>query len=284
MRTMHGWQDGARWAAPRCRERCAGGVWLTMVVSAAAAAVAAGCQGRQPETLRLGYEALNNRDFDRALQLADEEIRRSPTGPDAAGAYYLRGRALEQRAATTPEESARRWAMARAAYTQALALDPAPRLRAYIRASLGNVAFFQDDYATAAEMFRMAYSELDNDDSRAWALYRAGMSFQRLGRFDDADRFFDAVIRRYPGTLQARRAEENRGARSFFVRLATYNDAVRVEAAAAELRRAGFTGISTMRDSRGLFILRIGPYATYTNARDARLQVLGRFPDAMIMP
>lgn len=262
------------------------GVCWAMVACLAVgtAAGTVGCQPRQPETLRLGYEALNNRDFDRALQLADEEIRRSPTGPDAAGAYYLRGRALEQRAATTPEESARRWAMARAAYTQALALDPSPRLRAYIRASLGNVAFFQDDYATAAEMFRMAYGELDNDDSRAWALYRAGLSYQRLGRFDDADRFFTEVMRRYPGTLQARRAEENRGARAFFVRLATFHDAPRVEAAAAELRRQGFTGISTIRDSRGLFILRIGPYATYANARDARLQLQSRFPDALIMP
>lgn len=243
-----------------------------------------GCQQNQPETLRLGYVALNNRDFDRALELADEQIRRSPTGPDAAGAYYLRGRALEQRAANTPEESARRWALARAAYTQALALDPKPQLRAYSRASLGNVAFFQDDYATSAEMFRLAYGELDNDDSRAWALYRAGLSYQRLGRFEDADRFFTEVIRRYPGGIQARRAEENRGARAFFIRLATFNDAPRAEAAAADLRRQGFTGISTLRDARGLFILRVGPYATYPNARDARLLVLSRFPDALIMP
>jgi tetratricopeptide (TPR) repeat protein len=258
--------------------------YRSIVLGVAVLALAAGCQPSRPPALVDGYAALKASQFDRALTLADQQIAKTPSGPSAAEAFYLRGRALEQRPASTASESASRWAQARTAYQQCLAQSPPPQLRAYALASLGNVAFFQDDYATAAESFRQAYSNLDSSDSRAWALYRAGLSYQRLGRFADADRFFDEVVRRYPNTLQARRASENRGQRAFFIRLASFSSESRANQAAADLRRQGFSGISIVRDSRGTFLVRVGPYSSYNAAQSGRLQALSRFPDALIMP
>jgi tetratricopeptide (TPR) repeat protein len=255
---------------------------LKFVASLAAAALVAGCV-QDDARLRQGYDALQNRQFDRALQLADQQIQSKPNGPGSAEAYYLRGRALEERSAGSAGESASNLAAARAAYEQALSRSPAPQLETYIKASLGNVAFFQDDYAKAADMFKQSSPGL-SDVSRAWTLYRAGLSYQRLGQFEEADKYFDDTIRRYPGTLQAQRAAEVRGQRAFYVRLGTYGTMSAGDAAANELRRQGFRGISTFRDTKGLYVVRLGPYPSYIAARDARLQVVGRFKDALIMP
>ena len=254
------------------------------IVVVALVALVAGCQPMQSDNLRNGYAALQDQNYDSALALAAQELRASPNGPAAAEAYYLRGRALEQRPAATPADSARKWAAARTAYEQALAFKPAPLLQAYIRASLGNVAFFQDDYATSAESFRLAYADLNTDDARAWALYRAALSYQRLGQFNTADNFFAETAKRYPGTLQAQRAAENRGARAFHIRLSAFSDEPRANSAADALRRQGFSGISILRDARGKYIVRLGPYASHPAAQSARRQLQQRFSDALIMP
>lgn len=243
-----------------------------------------GCAAPGDASLKQGYEALRGGQYGRALSLADGEIRRSPTGPRAAEAHYLRGRALEQAPTRSASESAANLGAARAAYAQTLALRPGTQLRAFARASLGNVAYFQDDYVTAEEMFRLAYGELDDRSSRAWSLYRRGLSLQRLGRFTAADEVFAEVRQKFPGTLQAQRAGEVAGAKAFYIRLGAFRDERGAEAESTQLRRQGFRGIGTFRDPRGLWLVRLGPYATYVQARDARSQLLGRYADAMVMP
>lgn len=255
---------------------------LTMLLAMVFAVV--GCVPKEDRSLRQGYDALAAQDFPRALSLADQQLRESPTGPGAAEAYYLRGRALEQMPTPSRAQSMANLAAARTAYEQALARNPSRTLRTYTRASLGNVAFFQDDYATAANAFSLAYTDLEDANSRAWALYRTGLSLQRLGRFEDADRTFAEVRRRYPDTTQARRAAEVAGARAFHLRIATYSTPGAAERATADLRRQGFRGIDTIRVASGSLVLRIGPYPTYTSARAAQAQLASRFPDAMIMP
>lgn len=275
-RVKRGIRGGQGW------RECAGlgqmGIFLFSIT------VATGCQAPNDAALRQGFISLSNNDTTRALHFADAQLRETPTGREAAEAWYLRGRALEQWPARNETEQRANLANARAAYERALAFEPPMKLRAYARASLGNVAFFQEDFAKAAEMFTLAAGELDTPDAQAWAEYRAGLSLQRLGQFEQADGWFDGVAKRYPGTLQARRATENRGARAFHLRIGTYNSESAADRAADGLRREGFRGLSVTRDLRGMYILRVGPYATYSAARQAERQVAGRFPDAMVMP
>lgn len=248
------------------------------------AAMLSGCASVDDTAVRQGYAALSRNDPNQALSLSSAQLRKTPTGPAAAEAYYLRGRALELSPARSPAESATNLAAARAAYTQTLAMNPSRQLKAYTEASLGNVAYFQDDYAAAASGFRAAYDDLDTDDAKAWTLYRTAMSYQRLGQFSAADHYFAETQRLYPNTLQAKRSAENTGARAFYLRLGAYNSHLKAEAGAAGLRKQGFRGISIFQDSRGLYLLRVGPYQTYTAARDAKLTVANRYPDALIMP
>lgn len=265
--------------------------WYRSSLATAAACIVVvlagtGCQSDRSDTLRQGFAALSERPPNPtfALGAAEKQYRETPTGPLAAEALYLRGRAYEVYPARNATEGAAYLAAARTAYQQALANRPSPGLRAYIQASLGNVAFFQEDFTTSFTSFRSAYGDLDTEDSRAWALYRMGVCLQRLGQFTDADRIFTDVQSRYPNTLQARRAGENKGFTAFYVRLGAYSSPIYAESASTGLRRQGFRGLSVYQDPRGLYLLRLGPYATYAQARAAQRQLARTHPDALIMP
>jgi tetratricopeptide (TPR) repeat protein len=196
---------------------------------------------------------------------------------------YLRGRALTDRVSANEAESKANLQAARVAYVQALQLDPRQPLDAYIRTSLANVAYFQDDYQTAMQQWTAAYERLENKDLKAWVLYKIGRSLQRLGRFDQADRTFATVQQQYPGSSPAQLSREVQGQRQFFVQLATFNSASSAERAAGTLRRQGVTPILNANAS-SQHVLRIGPYATFEQARSMRGRFAAEYPDALISP
>jgi cell division septation protein DedD len=106
---------------------------------------------------------------------------------------------------------------------------------------------------------------------------------QRLGRFDDADRTFADVAREYPNTLPAQRAAEHRGARSFYVQLATYTSPAGADRAVAEARTLGVTA-QRVADAKGRTVLRAGPFNSYAEAKSTKSRVASKYPDALILP
>ena len=184
------------------------GVWRCVILLGAAL-LGAGCAGdNRMDGLKSGYAALESQQYDQAISEADAFLAQTPAGAGSAEALYLRGRAFEQRTAASPHEAAANLQNARAAYVEALRSNPSPKLGAYIHTSVANVAYFQDDYATALNEWAYAYEKLDDEEVRAWVLYRIALCHQRMGRFGDADRVFAVVERTFPGTLPAQRAKE----------------------------------------------------------------------------
>ena len=249
---------------------------------------APGGGGATGATLNQGYAALEARQYDQAMAAADAFLRATPAGPGSAEAMYLRGRALEQRVtdpAARPGADEARTSLqsARLAYINALKLSPSPQLEAYTRASLANVAYFQDDYATALQQWSAAYNGLDQPDVKAWALYRIGLSQQRLGQFEAADRSFAAVRQQFPASEPARRAEGKQGARGFVVQLATFNNPNNAERAVAALRRQGVLPNRTA-DAQGRSQVRVGPVQTYAQAMDLKRRFAAEYPEALIIP
>jgi TolA-binding protein len=214
-----------------------------------------------------GYAALEQKDYNAAIAKADAFLAKTPHGPGSAEALYLKGRGLEGKntAGVTEAQAKANLQAARTAYIQALELNPPRPLQSYIRASLGNVAYFQDDYPTAAAQCLAAADGLDDPTVKAWALYRAALSQQRLGQFAQADQTFARVQRQFPGTEPARRSQEHRGARAFYVQLATFASAAGALEAAAELHRRGVTA-TPAPGPQGHSILRAGPNASYPQA------------------
>lgn len=230
-----------------------------------------------------GYQALEQQQFDSALTSADDYLQKSPHGPDSAEALYLRGRALADRVAANPDQSKTNLQSARVAFVQALALNPRQPLDSYIRTSLANIAYFQDDYQTATQQWTAAYERLQNKDLKAWVLYKIGRSLQRLGRFDQADRTFEAVQRQYPNSPPAQLAREAQGERQFYVQLATFNSSSSAQRAADAVRRMGITPLLTANAS-SQHVLRIGPFVSYEQARSMRSRFAAQYPDALINP
>ena len=232
-----------------------------------------------------GYQALESQQYNEAIAKADEFLAGTPAGPGSAEALYLKGRSFEGKnaAGVTADEAKQNLQSARVAYIQALERNPKDPLAAYIHASLGNVAYFQDDYQSAIGQLNAAYDKLDNNDVKAWALYRVGLCQQRLGQFKQADETFASVMQFHPNTVPADRARDHRGARSFWVQLATFASAPNADRAVAELKRDGVAA-SRSSDPQGRALLRVGPLASYSQALYIKQRFAEKYPDAMILP
>jgi tetratricopeptide (TPR) repeat protein len=245
-----------------------------------------GASGTTPVTgaLRRADTALAARDYAGTIAAAEEQLAAVGNTPRSrAQALYYKGRAVEGRPKASPAESTADLAQARSLYEQALAAGAVESDEAVIRASLANVAYFQDDFTTARGNWMAAQKLLPDQDSRGWALYRIGLCEQRLGRFAEADRTFEQVQRNYPGTEQARRAKEHQGATSFRVQIATFTKPETADRLVAELKGKGLTGVK-QTDTQGRTVVLLTGYATYPAAKAAREQVAGDYPDAIVLP
>jgi outer membrane protein assembly factor BamD (BamD/ComL family) len=239
------------------------------------------------QTLNEGYVALEQRQYDQAAAKADAFLDGTPSGPGSAEAMYLKGRAMEQSvtdAAARPTEQQARTALqaARVAYINTLKLNPSPQLEAYTRASLGNVAYFQDDYQTALTQWSAAFPKLDSPELKAWSLYRVGLCQQRLGQFDAADKTFASVQQQFAGTEPGRRAQQKAGARGFYVQLATFRNSSNADRAVASLRKQGI--VPSRVTEQGMQQIRLGPAKTYAEAKQLKKRFAGEYPEAIIIP
>jgi tetratricopeptide (TPR) repeat protein len=262
-------------------------IHAVIVVAAAASllALAAGCSSNKAakNDLAAGYQSLEQKRYDQAIQQADAFLVKDPNGPGSAEALYLRGRAFEQKVAANPHESKTNLQSARSSYIEALNRRPPDRLEWTIRTSLGNVAYFQDDYATALNQFQTALPKIESAETRAWTLYRMGLCQQRLGQFQQADQTFATVQQQHPGTMPAQRAKEHAGARSFFVQLVTFKTAASADKAVAALRREGVEP-ARVESEQGFQQIRVGPVQSYAQAMSLKTRFADRYPDAIIVP
>lgn len=233
-----------------------------------------------------GFAALESQQYNEALSKADDVLKEGTHGSQSAEALYLKGRALEGKNASgdlSADQIKQNLQLAREAYIQALDLVPKQPLDSYIRTSLANVAYFQDDYQTAVSQWTAAYDKLDRDDVKAWALYRVGVSQQRLGEFTQADQTFAMVQQLHPNSIPAQRAKEHTGARAFYVQLATFATPQAADGAIADLKRQGITA-SRANDAEGHSLLRLGPIGSYSQAEYFKNRLAGKYPDAVVLP
>ncbi len=250
-----------------------------------ATALLGGCVADKPVSeLEQSRTALAARDYANAITAADTYLARSPTGPHAAEAYYLKGRALEDEAAASLGEARSNLQQARTAYIAALKTGITDTgLEGNVRASLADVAYWQDDYATAAEQWIAAYGMLEDRSIKAWSLYRAGVSQQRLGQYDSADKTLQLVVQAHPDTEPGRRAKTRIGVRGFYVQVATFADKRSADSAAQTLVRNA-NRISQRNTPDGKTVVLVGPFTSYGQASGMRGTLAKQYPDALITP
>ena len=261
--------------------RIAGGGVVSMLL------LALGCASASTkQTLDGGYTALQAGQFDQAMTAADDVLKTTPNGPGAAEARYLRGRVFEERAMVTPAETATDLQQARAEYTDALNATPLPpAVEANIHAGIANVAYHQDDYSTALAQWAQSVDKLEKESDRIAAVYRMGQSAQRLGRWDEADKYFGVVQEMAPGQPVAQAAHSRQGARGFVVQVATFSDGKGATALTAQLRKQGAAAVqSPDAGNPALQVVRVGPFATFAEARAMKGRFASQYPNAIILP
>ncbi|HEX8325203.1 MAG TPA: outer membrane protein assembly factor BamD [Tepidisphaeraceae bacterium] len=243
----------------------------------------AGCQANtgKGDELELGHAAVQRREYAEAQSHLDAYLKKNPNGPRSAEAYYLKGHALQDARSDDMTEAQSRLQQARLAYIEALKVGTTDRgLEGLIRASLADVAFWQEDYKTAAEQGTTAYGQLEDANVRAMSLYRAGLSQQRLGRFDDGDKTLAVVAKDHPGTAAAQRAKQRMGVRGFTVRI-PFNNATAANAAVAALTSQGF---AIAPPPAGQTSVDVGPFSDYAQASAARGRLNTQYPKAAVVP
>jgi tetratricopeptide (TPR) repeat protein len=263
-------------------------MWLR--VTTLACALLAGCAADQAaqQNLDAGFNSLSTArqddELSDALGRADAQLAKEPAGKNAPKALYLRGHALEQRVKKSPAQAASDFAAARQAYVEALQQDPGQPLVNYIRASLANVCYWQDDYVTAQQQWSAVAGQFDDDAINAFVLYRIGLCQQRLGNFVAADQTFAKVQELYPQSVEVgTRAKNHMGFQFFVVQLATFATQQSADATVKQLVREGVNP-KRLTDPRGAHVVTIGPCATYAQAQQLKSRYIARFPDAVIVP
>lgn len=232
--------------------------------------------------LNRAQESFDAGRYDQAVADADGYLRTRPQSQESAAALYLKGRSYEEMTAANPADAQRNLSAARTAYVQALRLNPDRPLKARLQAAVANVAYHQEDYTTALQQWSAAYEPIDVESLKPWILYRIGLCQQRLGRFPDADRTYEAVKKKYPDSSAAARARQNQGARQFYVQLGVYRNAQAAERIATDARTRG---VSVMViPSNGNYAVRVGPTDNYAQAKALRAKVIDLQPDAIIFP
>lgn len=227
--------------------------------------------------------ALNGKNYLEAITQVDQYIATHPDGDRMAEAYYIRGRAMEDMPAPNKIGADANLQQARIAYIAALQSRPGDEFDAVIRASLADVAYWQEDYSTTVEQGMDAYPRLPDGEVRANTLYRVGGAQQRLGRFEDADKTFQLVVSKFARFAAADRARSRIGVRSFYVQVATFAKPDDAQRSAADLVRQGLpASMESVEGNR--HILRVGVYGNYGQANAVKSQLLSRFPDALVVP
>jgi tetratricopeptide (TPR) repeat protein len=241
----------------------------------------AGCNSDQQQIsdhIDSGEVALGGNRFDAAVADADAAIKIKPT----AEAYYLRGRAEEDRPKPDDPIASADLDRAKTDYMAALDLHPSKSLAARCRAGLANIAFNQGIYDVALLQWTLAIDDLDDDDWKSEALFHMAQCQQFLGRFDDADKTFKRVCDLYPTDDIAAQAQARIGVRGFYVQVGTFGSFPDAQSAMRIASDAGQSPRQSM--DNGQILVRCGPYTTLAQAQSARSAIASQYPNATIEP
>ncbi len=256
-------------------------------VCALACVSAAGCQSSNSANsaaLQGGYDALAQQRYDEAIGAADASIKSQPAGTGSAAALYLKGRAIAQRPKANTAAGAADLNEARGLYVKALASQPDAKLEGLIHCDLANVAYFQEDYATAELEWTRGYEKLAPDSpARLNVLYRIGVSRQRQGKWKPADEVFAAIQRDASNSKLTQAAKEHQGFNAFFVQVGAFKDPRSAQAAAQALAARGMSA-QVRETPDGLQAVLAGPKQTYREAAGLRGQLSSSYSDARIVP
>ena len=231
---------------------------------------------QQLETARDQYQAAHYSD---AVATAGKFLTLHGSHPVASEAYYIRGQSYLKLGQNK---------QARADLQQALDGSKRPDLTAKLHATLGSLDYAEDNFMAAADHYRQAVPALPNVPPKDLILYRLGLCLQRQGEWPEARKHLAQLINDYPASRVADAAKAcfNWPHDFFTIQVGAYTKPELAERQLAVLRQAGLSAQQRLdtRTGKPLYVVQVGQYSTYADARANLPKVRTAAGQAIIVP
>lgn len=240
----------------------------------------------QKAQLFAGESAYSRKEYPRAVDELSKFLASVKDRPEVGRAQYVRGLA---EARQERRGDAQRDFRAAAAGKDA---DAAWRAKFM----LGVIAFEDEQWQEAAAQFEAVRREatgkrvegVGDAPSLDAGMYRLGISYERLGRWEDSRRMLTSLTREHP---QSRYAEEARrrlalGAHAYSVQCGAFANSTNAEKLQRDLRARGLNAVvrNERRDSGVYSVVLVGEYSTFAEAKRQLATIRPNVPDARLWP
>ena len=226
-----------------------------------------GCNGGKlsPEAqrqLQLGVTSYEQGNIDQSIQRLDTFLAEYGGLRNADEGYYYRGLAHYELGHVN---------QANRDFTEALDRTRRADMRSRARLALGVLAYDEGDMTTAEGQLRKSLEGLDRSQPPTdRILYHLGASLQRLGQWDEADRYFNELIRSFPSTKLASQASRRVHAGYWTVQVGAFRNADGARTLVSQLRSGGHDAFQWPEhlDGEMHYFVRVGKHQTYAAAAE----------------
>ncbi len=245
-------------------------------------ALLVGCNGlNEPQRTCLadGERAYAQRQYRTAIDRLTVFLNRAGNRPEAARALYVRGMS-QALAGGRPQ--------AYSDLEQAVRQGADPQVAWRASAVLGILHFEDEHWAAAAQALAYAVSKMPAAPPMDALLFRLGLCYERTGRWSEALAPYRRILSAFPQAAYAARADRRVQLRAdhFSIQAGVFSQQAGAEGVAEDLRRGNLPA-SVQRESRGgqyYYVVLVGRYNSYEQAKSALAQVLGYVPSAVLWP
>ncbi len=257
-----------------------------LILSCLCGSLLAGCTGgltaEQRAWLAEGTDAYHQRRYATTIVRLSRFLEQVPDRPETASALYIRGLAYAQQG--------RRNEAYRDLHACVRRSDAAQvAWKAYV--TLGVLYFEDQRWADARESFHAAITRMPPTtpaDRRAYVLYQLGICYERCGQWREAWRTFERIVRELPDTPQARDARRRVRLRAdhYAIQCGSFSQRRNAEnlVQQLELRRLRAAIREDPQPHGTRYLVLVGHYTTYEQARAALPHVREIVPEAFVWP
>lgn len=227
--------------------------------------------------LRDAAKLLEQESYPDASAKLEKLLQQGPPTTAASEAHYMLG--LCNVPMQQPDQ-------ARRSFQNALQNTDLPILKHYIRLSLANLAFEQQDYSKAAQLYGPYLDSLPRRPPFHWAYYRYGLVLQATGNFKQADVQFARIIHLFPDTDVFDSARNHFGKTHYTIELGHFPSLELAEQQQKEFPDLAEKIISVTRPTTGnwFYVNLYGKFETFPEAKQALASIKNIAGQARIVP
>jgi tetratricopeptide (TPR) repeat protein len=231
------------------------------------------------ELLRKANQSYESGQNQQTMELTTAFLKKYETTQPAGEAYYLRGLA-GMRSNETSE--------AKKDFLKAVDKTWREDLPRYVKVALGNLAFEAENYDEAINYYRSALPDRPTKSPFDQAMFRLGVSLQRVGEWDEADDVFARLLYLFKGTPSAGtiRRFDLIGRDCYIIQVGAFGDSSNARKQTSRLRAAKINTSRKNKFEHGqrLIINYVGEFDDYSQAKKKLGVVKRHVSDAFIVP